>query len=85
MGGPEVVLLRTYFADCGLSWSPDGSISPSQIGITHKDPMQPFCCRGTRWSGAALPAHPRERLVEMPSRSSRMTVKESLSSEISTE
>jgi Tol biopolymer transport system component/DNA-binding winged helix-turn-helix (wHTH) protein len=24
VGGPEVVLLRTYPADCGLSWSPDG-------------------------------------------------------------
>jgi Tol biopolymer transport system component/DNA-binding winged helix-turn-helix (wHTH) protein len=37
--GPEVVLLRTYLADCGLSWSPDGKY----LAFSDRDlPQEPY-------------------------------------------
>src|SRR5258707_13589332 len=39
MGGPEVVLLRTYPAKCGLSWSPNGKY----LAYSDRDfPQEPY-------------------------------------------
>ena len=39
VGGPEIVLQRTDFADCGLSWSPDGKY----LAFSDRDlPQEPY-------------------------------------------